>query len=115
MNELESMRLTLHGCHRIDIEGDYEVTEDGGDNVVRLTNVQFTWVDRADLHPGTATQLESGETVDDREFTSAGWDYDIRIHFYMPRSSTWRATGSGVRHERGWPPITGAPEAGFRG
>ena len=115
LNELESMRLTLHGCHRIDIEGDYEVIDEGSDKVVRFRNVHFIWVDRADLHPGTVTELETGEEVDDREFTSAGWDYDIYIHFYMPRTSTWRVSGGRAEHERGWPPVTGAPAAGFRG
>jgi hypothetical protein len=132
LNELESMRLTLHGCHRIDIQGDYEVIDVSGynrftmrgpsafhnidnDKVVRFTNVRFIWVDKADLHPGTVTELESGETVDDREFTSAGWDYDIYIHFCMPSTSTWRVSGGKAKHERGWPPVTGAPAAGFRG
>ncbi|EDX76493.1 hypothetical protein MC7420_4749 [Coleofasciculus chthonoplastes PCC 7420] len=115
LNELESMRLTLHGCHRIEMSGNYEVSDEGGNKIVRFTNVHFIWIDRADLHPGTGTELSSGEVVDDREFTGAGWDYDIRIHFFMPRTSTWRVSGRTARHERGWPPVTGAPAAGFRG
>jgi hypothetical protein len=115
LNELESMRLTLHGCHRIDISGRYEVIEDGTDYIVRLSSVTFVWVDRADLHPDVETELESGEVVEDVEFTGAGWDYDIRISFRMPRTSTWRVSGGTATHERGWPPVTGAPAAGFRG
>lgn len=79
LNELESMRLTLHSCHRIDISESFDVAEESGHKVVRLSNISFIWVDRADLHPGTVTELETGELVDDREFTAAGWDYDIRI------------------------------------
>jgi len=115
LNELESMRLTLHGCHRIDISGSFDVAEESDHKVVRLSDISFVWVDRADLHPGTVTELETGELVDDREFTAAGWDYDIRIHFSIPRPSTWRVAGGTATHERGWPPITGAPAAGFRG
>lgn len=140
LNELESMRLTLHGCHRIDISGSYEVTEEASRATeegstrartmapprprpprapttyrVTLSDVRFVWVDRADLHPGTTTELDTGEQVDDRQFTAAGWDYDIRIHFSMPRTSTWLVSRGQATHRRGWPPVTGAPAAGFRG
>jgi hypothetical protein len=114
LNELESMRLTLHGCHRIEINGRYWKGIENGVVTVKLGGVQFTWVDRADLHPGTTTELESGAQVDDQEFTSAGSDYDIYIAFSMPSISTWTVSGSPA-HTRGWPPITGAPAAGFRG
>jgi len=113
-DELESMRLTLHGCHRIDIEGEYEVTTEGSDKIVRLKNVHFVWVDEGDMHPGVGTQLDSGEIVEDEEFTGAGQGFPIRIHFYMPRISTWRVSGGTATHERGWPPSTGAPAAGIR-
>jgi hypothetical protein len=115
LNELESMRLTLHGCHRIEIRGDYHVETQGSDKIVKLSTVTFTWVDRADLHPGTGTQLESGAVVDDSEFTGAGWDYDIRIQFMMPGESTWTVSGGSATHTRGWPPTTGAPQPGVRG
>jgi hypothetical protein len=114
LNELESMRLTLHGCHRIEIRGRAHVADDGSDRVVRLYP-KMTWIDVADLHPGTVTELEGGATVDDREFTAAGWDYDIHIEFSTQRASTYRVSGGTVTHERGWPPIAGAPAAGFRG
>lgn len=114
LNELESMRLTLHGCHRIDIRGRYWKGTENGVVTVKLGGVHFTWVDRADLHPGTTTELATGAEVDDREFTGAGWDYDIYIEFSMPSISTWTVSGS-PSHARGWPPVTGAPEAGFRG
>ena len=81
---------------------------------VALSGMTFTWIDRADLHPGTITELDSGEEVDDSEFTDAGWDYDISILFAMG-SSTWRVTSGSANHIRGWPPVTGAPAAGFRG
>ncbi len=115
LNELESMRLTLHGCHRIDITGRYFVEKEGADTIVKLGSMRFTWIDRADLHPGTATELKSGAEVDDKEFTGAGWDYDISIQFEMPSISTWRVSGSSVTHIRGWPPEAGVPAAGFRG
>lgn len=115
LNELESMRLTLHGCHRIDIQGLYWKGSDGGVTTVKLGGVRFTWVDRADLHPGTATELSSGAVVDDREFTGAGWDYDIFINFTMPSVSTWTVSAGAATHVRGWPPVTGAPAAGWRG
>jgi Domain of unknown function (DUF4157) len=114
LNELESMRLTLHGCHRIEIHGRYWKGLENGVMTVKLGGVHFTWVDRADLHPGTTTELGSGAEVDDREFTGAGWDYDIYIAFSMPSISTWTVAGSPT-HVRGWPPVTGAPTAGFRG
>jgi hypothetical protein len=114
LNELESMRLTLHGCHSIDIEGEYEVTTEGSNKIVRLKNVHFVWVDEGDMHPGVGTQLDSGEIVEDEEFTGVGQGFPIRIHFYMPRTSTWRVSGGTATHERGWPPSTGAPAAGIR-
>lgn len=112
LNELESMRLTLHGCHRIEITGRYWVGTEEGMRTVRIFPT-LVWVDRADLHPGTTTELQDGAEVDDREFTAAGFDYDIRIAF-EPGVSVWQDNG-GVVHARGWPPVTGAPAAGFRG
>jgi len=114
LNELESMRLTLHGCHRIDITVSASVTSDGPDTLVEM-RVTMTWVDVADLHPGTGTELDSGEVVDDREFTAAGWDYDIAITFTAAGYSTWRVAGGKATHEKGWPPVTGAPQPGVRG
>ena len=115
LNELESMRLTLHGCHRIDVRTTVFVRQDGGDTVVEFRSIEMTWVDRADLHPGTETELESGEMVDDSEFTASGWDYDVSITFAAPSRSTWRVSGSTATHESGWPPVAGAPAGGFRG
>jgi hypothetical protein len=114
LNELESMRLTLHGCHRIDIQILASVKADGADTIVQMV-VTMTWVDVADLHPGTATELEGGELVDDKEFTAAGWDYPIAITFTADGYSTWRVNGGVAAHERGWPPVTGVPKGGFRG
>jgi hypothetical protein len=121
LNELESMRLTLHGCHRIEIRGRAHVEQDGADTIVRLFP-KLTWIDVADLHPGTTTELADGSEVDDREFTAAGWDYDIAImfepvgSFFGPdASSKWRVTSSGETHEAGWPPDGSAPQGGRRG
>lgn len=100
--------------HRIEIRGRYWKGTENGVVTVKLGGVHVTWVDRADLHPGTTTELSSGAQVDDREFTGAGWDYDIYITFSMPAISTWTVSGRPT-HVRGWPPITGAPAAGFRG
>lgn len=114
LNELESMRLTLHGCYRIEIRGLYRVTQEEGTTTVQMT-ADFVWIDRADLHPNVATELESGEVVSDTEFSGAGWDYDISIGFHMPSISTWTVSGGNATHVRGWPPVTGAPAAGWRG
>ncbi|HEY5959500.1 MAG TPA: DUF4157 domain-containing protein [Polyangiaceae bacterium] len=120
LNELESMRLTLHGCHRIDVRGRYWVGEENGVKTVKIY-ADFDWIDRADLHPGTATELAGGQLVDDREFTAAGFDYDISIRFEIPGSighspiSTWTIEAGQVKHVRGWPPEARVPAAGFRG
>ena len=63
----------------------------------------------------TTTELKDGSEVDDKEFTAAGWDYDIRIEFSTQRASTYRDKGGTITHERGWPPNAGAPAAGWRG
>ena len=117
LNELESMRLTLHGCHRIDISATVYVTP-GGERRRhgQLRPVVMTWIDLADLHPGTVTELESGETVDDSEFTAAGWDYNIALTFAPSDNSSFRVSGGTVVHESGWPEIDGAPpQPGVRG
>lgn len=121
LNELESMRLTLHGCHRIEIRGRVHVEQDGGDTIVRI-HPKLTWIDVADLHPGTTTELAGGGEVDDREFTAAGWDYDIAIMFeptgsiFGPDSSSkWRVSSSSEVHEAGWPPDGAVPQGGRRG
>jgi hypothetical protein len=113
-NELESMRLTLHGCHRIEVKVSASVRPEGADTVVDM-QVYMTWIDRADLHPGTVTELDTGEEVDDAEFTAAGWDYDISISFSPPARSSWRVSGGVATHQSGWPPVTGAPQPGVRG
>ena len=117
LNELESMRLTLHGCHRIDISTTVHVTPaENGDVTVNFARAVMTWIDLADLHPGTVTELESGETVDDSEFTAAGWDYNIALTFAPSDNSSFRVSGGGVVHESGWPEIDGAPpQPGVRG
>lgn len=121
LNELESMRLTLHGCHRIEIRGRAHVAAEGGDFIVRLWP-QMTWVDRAAMHPGTTTELDSGKQIDDSSFTAAGWDYDERIMFEPvgsilapDASSKWRVSGGVATHVAGWPPEGSVPQGGRRG
>jgi hypothetical protein len=121
LDELESMRLTLHGCHRIDIKGRVHVADDGANRVVKIWP-QMTWIDVADLHPGTTTELDSGKSVDDKEFSAAGWDYKIWIMFepfgsvFAPDvSSKWRVSGGTATHEAGWPPEGSVPQGGRRG
>jgi hypothetical protein len=103
----------------VDDEGAYYARQlmlwdENGDTTVQFARIVMTWVDVADLHPGTVTELEDGE-VDDSEFTAAGWDYPIRIMFSAPEDSFWRISGGAAIHERGWPPVSGAPEGGSRG
>ena len=121
LNELESMRLTLHGCHRIEIRGQVNVDPDGSAMIVRIFP-QMTWVDRAALHPGTTTELDDHREVDDSSFTAAGWDYDERIMFEPvgsllapDASSRWRVSGGVATHEAGWPPEGSVPQGGRRG
>lgn len=120
LNELESMRLTLHGCHRIDIEVNYDVNDISGGHEVIFRRIAMTWVDVADMHPGTETELDSGETVDDAELTSAGSSYNIFIAFdptyagLYPRS-VYQVIGGSVTQTAGWPPTSGAAAPGRRG
>jgi hypothetical protein len=121
LNELESMRLTLHGCHRIEIRGRANVAAEGGDFIVKLWP-QMTWVDRAAMHPGTTTELDSGKQIDDSSFTAAGWDYDERIMFELvgsvlapDASSKWKVSGGVATHVAGWPPEGSVPQGGRRG
>lgn len=114
LNQLESMRLTLHGCHRIEVGGRYWVGDVGGVQTIRIFP-RLVWVDRGDLHPGIGTKLSGGQVVDDREFTAAGFDYDIWIEF-DPGESRWEMRAGTATHTGGWPPITGVPPVGgFRG
>lgn len=113
LTELESMRLTLHGCHRIEVRGRYLVRDDNGMRTV-LVHPTLVWVDRADLHPGTPTHLDDETSVDDSVFTAAGFDYDIRIEF-EPGSSVWEVSRGGATRIRGWPPLTGEARGGDRG
>ena len=117
LNELESMRLTLHGCHHIDLSATVYVTQaENGYVTVEFARIVMTWVDVADLHPGTRTELGSGEMVDDSEFTAAGWDYNIALTFAPSDNSAFRVSGGAVTHESGWPEIDGAPpQPGLRG
>ena len=119
LNELESMRLTLHGCHRIEVEVNYDVNAISGGHEVIFRRVSMTWVDVADMHPGTTTELDSGEEVDDAELTSAGSSYNIYIEFDPSQSpvnerTVYHVSGGSVTQISGWPPIPGAAAPGRR-
>jgi hypothetical protein len=119
LNQLASMRMTLHGSHRIDIKDDFTV-QGRGTACCRVTfkNLKYTWVDRGDLHPGTQTELDDGSTVDDSFFErlsrwipSAG-PYDIRITWSA--DSQWLDDGRTVQIEWGWPSSVPVPPGGGR-
>lgn len=126
LNELESMRWTLHGAHRIEVQGDFRVTDTEPvrgtmapstrptNPRVTLSNVRMVWVDVGDMHPGTVTETDSGETVDDAEFTAAGNSYPIRIPFEMPGESVWELRSGSAVKLRGWPNPSEATSTNYR-
>lgn len=126
LNELESMRLTLHGAHRIEVEGNYAITNSEpvrGTMApssrptaprVTLNNVRMVWVDVGDMHPGTETILDSGESIDDSEFTASGNSYPIRIPFEMPGNSVWEIRSGRAVKLRGWPNPSNATSSNYR-
>jgi hypothetical protein len=115
LNELESMRLTLHGAHRIDVEINYDVNAISGGDEVAFRRIKMTWVDRGDMHPGTVTELEGGEEVDDAELTGAGSAYDIFIEFGPLGRTVYQVSGGRATQISGWPPVPGAATPGRRG
>jgi hypothetical protein len=116
LNELESMRWTLHGCHRIEIEMDYSVSDDGaGNKTVTFTNMHFRWIDVGDMHPGTVTETDSGELVDDADLMGAGSSFPINIPFAAPGSSVWQVSGGTASHSSGWPNAGTATSTRYRG
>jgi hypothetical protein len=115
LHELESMRLTLHGCHRIEVEVNYDVNAISGGHEVIFRRISMKWVDVADMHPGTVTELEGGEEVDDAELTSAGSPYNIYIEFSPIGRTVYRVSGGSVTQVSGWPPAPGAASPGRRG
>jgi len=126
LNELESMRLTLHGAHRVEVEGNYAITNSEpvrGTMApssrptaprVTLNNVRMVWVDVGDMHPGTETILDSGESIDDSEFTATGNSYPIRIPFEMPGNSVWEIRSGRTVKLRGWPNPSNANSSTYR-
>lgn len=116
LNELESMRWTLHGCHRIQIEMDYRVSEVSSDNkTVTFTNMHFRWIDVGDMHPGTETETDSGEVIDDADLMGAGASFPIDIPFAAPGSSVWQVSGGTAAHRSGWPSASTATSTRYRG
>ena len=114
LHQLASMRMTLHGCHRIDIKGDF--LTDGRMQCpcyVNFKNLRFTWVDKGDLHPGTKTELDDGKVVDDSWFKNlakyvpTAGPYDIRITWSA--DSKWLDDGVNMNCLYGWPSNTPAP------
>ncbi len=116
LNELESMRWTLHGCHRIEIEMDYTVTDDGaGNQTVTFSNMHFRWIDVGDMHPGTVTETDSGEEIDDADLMGAGSSFPINIPFAAPGSSAWTVSGGAATQSGGWPSSSTATSTRNRG
>jgi hypothetical protein len=120
LNQLESMRLTLHGCHRIEVEVNYDVNSITGGHEVIFRRISMKWVDVGDMHPGTVTELDSGEEVDDAELTSAGSSYNIYIEFDptqhpVHERTVYHVVGGSVTQVSGWPPTPGAASPGRRG
>jgi Domain of unknown function (DUF4157) len=116
LNERESMRWTLHGCHRVEIELDYSVTDDGsGNKTVTFTNMHFRWIDVGDMHPGTVTETDSGEEVDDADLMGAGSSFPINIPFAAPGSSVWSVSGGTASQSSGWPNAATATSTRHRG
>jgi hypothetical protein len=86
----EAMKLTLHGCHRLGVEGSYEVAIKGGNFVVSFPDSTWTWYDKGDLHGNLATKLKSGVVVPDQWFKSVGdlvggKEYPIEISWTVSR------------------------------
>lgn len=81
---------------------------------VTFSNVRMVWIDVGDMHPGTQTEMDSGEMVDDAEFTGAGSSYPIEIPFYMPATSVWEISGGTATKLRGWPNPSEATSTRYR-
>lgn len=111
LNQLESMRWTLHGCHEIKLNFKYKVISRKNEKVVVFSKIRMSWIDIADLHPGVSTEDANGVLTDDVEFTGAGMPYPIEIAFSPYEYSIWRPDGSQLA---GWPGIYGAAKAGIR-
>jgi len=115
LNELESMRLTLHGCHRIEVEVNYDVNSKDSYKEVIFRRISMKWVDVGDMHPGTTTVLNNGNEVDDAELTSAGSSFNIYIQFATYDRTAYNVLGGVVLQMSGWPPAPGAASPGQRG
>lgn len=87
LNELQSMRMTLHGAHRIEVSGAtfYGCKSANSGCTVIIENLQFNWIDVGDFHPGISTDLPGGGQVDDSAFAQLSQlfprsgDFDISI------------------------------------
>jgi RHS repeat-associated protein len=109
LNELMSMRLTLHGCHKITITDDWKLYKPKVSGKcscrVEFNHVKITWYDKGNLHPGTQTELNPGEWVDDSQFQGYGWSYPIKIHFYTwaKLEMDYKKGPSTLKWLGGWP------------
>jgi len=105
LTELDSMRLTLHGCTRIEIKDDFR-SNGYCPCYIAFKNLEFTWVDKGDLHPGTKTELKGGKVIDDsafkkiEKFIPTAGPFPIKITWYA--DSTWRYDTS-AEIMSGWP------------
>ena len=107
LDRLESMRLTLHGCHQVLIDFDYAVREDeSGTKTVTFSNLMFHWIDVATMHDGAAgkTVLKDDTIVEDKDMKAGGNNYPIDIPFAAPGVSRWSVTGGAATPEKtDWP------------
>jgi len=87
----EAMKFTLHGCHKLNVAGSYEVKKEGGNFAVQFKDNAWSWVDRGDLHDNLATKLNSGVTIPDKWLKEIGalldgHEYDIEIVWKMSKT-----------------------------
>ncbi|MEM7039561.1 MAG: hypothetical protein AAF570_21480, partial [Bacteroidota bacterium] len=116
LNELESMQFTLHGAHKVTIEGEYEVRDHPkGGKLVILRNMRFEWIDAGDMHPGTKSKTDEGEEVDDKEYVGAGSGFPIRIPFYIPGETHYQVVKNWPNRVKGWPYDLSAESKIYRG
>ncbi len=124
LHQLESMRLTLYGSKKINVKGFWQAS-----NTVDSTNscvcrvdfkwVTWRWLDDGDLHPGKKTALDSGETVDDKEFSDVASAFGplsgpFPIEISWIGDASWQMKSNfSIEHVSGWPPAAAeAPRNG---
>jgi hypothetical protein len=92
LNELESMRATLHGSELITFGSERKVIlqhdKDTGtcSCTVEYRWINWTWWDTGNLHSGKKTDMADGKAIDDKDFEDigVGRPYQIKIHWRDP-------------------------------